>query len=102
MAVSTNPSLGGHVIQLVPPLSDMENYWGFQGYSPFQEVAQQQQLPANRTYTTNQVPQQTQGSGSRSYDADTSARDTQYVRNTQGRYIPPQQRHPNDHGPSSV
>ena len=36
MAVSTNPSLGGHVIQLVPPLSDTENYWGFQGYSPFQ------------------------------------------------------------------
>ena len=35
MAVSTNPSLSGHVIQLVPPLSDMENYWGFQGYSPF-------------------------------------------------------------------
>ena len=36
MAVSTNPSLGGHVIQLVPPLSDTENYWKFQGYSPFQ------------------------------------------------------------------
>ena len=36
MADSTNPNLGGCVIQLVPPLSDMENYWGFQGYSPFQ------------------------------------------------------------------
>ena len=35
MADSTNPSLGGCVIQLVPPLSDTENYWGFQGYSPF-------------------------------------------------------------------
>ena len=35
MAVSTNPNLGGCVIQLVPALSDMENYWGFQGYSPF-------------------------------------------------------------------
>ena len=35
MAVSTNPSLGGCVIQLVLPLSDMENYWEFQGYTPF-------------------------------------------------------------------
>ena len=39
MADSTNPILGGHVIQLVPPLSDTENYWGFQGYSPFQRLA---------------------------------------------------------------
>ena len=36
MAVSTNPNLGGHVIQLTWHLSDVENYWGFQGYSPFQ------------------------------------------------------------------
>ena len=36
MAVSTNPNLGGCVMQLVPALSDTENYWGFQGYSPFQ------------------------------------------------------------------
>ena len=62
-----------------------------------EEAAQQQQTPANRMYTTNQVPQQTWESGSRSYDADTSARDTQCICNTQGRYIPPQQRYPNDH-----
>ena len=68
---------------------------------PEEEATQQQQLPANRMYTTNQVPQQTQESGSRSYDADTSARDTQCIHNTQGRYIPPQQRHPNDHRSSS-
>ena len=68
---------------------------------PEEEAAQQQQLPANRMYTTNQVPQQIWESGSRSYDADTSARDTQCICNTQGRYIPPQQRHPNDHGPRS-
>ena len=30
-------TLSGRVIQLVPPLSDTENYWGFQGYSPFHE-----------------------------------------------------------------
>ena len=35
MAVSTNPNLGGCVIQLASHLSDVENYWGFQGYSPF-------------------------------------------------------------------
>ena len=44
MAVSTNTSLGGHVIQLVLPLSDMENYWGFQGYSPFHSSLPQVQL----------------------------------------------------------
>ena len=36
MAVSTNPNLGGRVIQLASHLSDVKNYWGFQGYSPFQ------------------------------------------------------------------
>ena len=66
-----------------------------------EEAAQQQQLQANRMYTTNQVPQQTQEPSSRSYDADTSTRDNQCIHNTQGRYIPPLQRHPNDHGPSS-
>ena len=71
------------------------------GAQPEEEMAQQQQLPANRMYTTNQVPQQTWESGSRSYDADTSARDTHCICNMQGRYIPPQQRHPNDQGPSS-
>ena len=35
MAVSTDPSLGGYVIQLASHFSDTENYWGFQGYSPF-------------------------------------------------------------------
>ena len=35
MAVSTNHNLGGCVIQLTSHLSDVENYWGFQGYSPF-------------------------------------------------------------------
>ena len=38
MAVSTNHNLGGHVIQLTSHLSDVENYWGFQGYSPFQWI----------------------------------------------------------------
>ena len=38
MAVSTNHNLGGHVIQLTSHLSDVENYWGFQGYSPFHHV----------------------------------------------------------------
>ena len=71
------------------------------GAQPEEEVAQLQQLPANRTYTTNQVPQQTWESGARSYDADNSARDIQCVCNTQGRCIPSQQRHSNDHGPSS-
>ena len=36
MAVSTNHNLGGHVIWLTSLLSDVENYGGFQGYSPFQ------------------------------------------------------------------
>ena len=36
MAVSTNPNSGGCVIQLTSHLSDVENYWGCQGYSPFQ------------------------------------------------------------------
>ena len=35
MAVSTHHNLGGHVIQLTSHLSDVESYWGFQGYSPF-------------------------------------------------------------------
>ena len=37
MAVSTNHSLGGHVIQLRLYLIDigMKNYRAFQGYSPF-------------------------------------------------------------------
>ena len=37
MAVSTNHDLGGHVIQLTSHLSDVKNYRGFQGYSPFHE-----------------------------------------------------------------
>ena len=44
MADPTNPNLGGYVIQLVPPLSDMENYWRFQGYSPFQYLVQADEL----------------------------------------------------------
>ena len=35
MAVSTNHNWGGHVIWLTSHLSDVENYRGFQGYSPF-------------------------------------------------------------------
>ena len=35
MAVSTNHNLGGCVIQLISLLSDVKNYRGFQGYSPF-------------------------------------------------------------------
>ena len=35
MAVSTNPNLGGHVIQLASHLSDVENYWGFRVIAPF-------------------------------------------------------------------
>ena len=40
MAVSTNHNLGGHVIQLTSHLSDVKNYRGFQGYSPFQNETQ--------------------------------------------------------------
>ena len=36
MAVSTNPNFRWVCHLLVPHLSDTENYWGFQGYSPFQ------------------------------------------------------------------
>ena len=35
MADSTNPSLGGHVIQWYYLWGYSKNYWGFQGYSPF-------------------------------------------------------------------
>ena len=35
MAVSTNPSLGGCVIQWYYLWGYSKNYWGFQGYSPF-------------------------------------------------------------------
>ena len=31
-------------MQLVPALSDMENYWGFQGYSPFHSSLPQVQI----------------------------------------------------------
>ena len=38
VAVSTNPSSSGHVIQCHYLWGYSENYWGFQGYSPFQCV----------------------------------------------------------------
>ena len=37
MAVSTNASFRWACHLLVPHLSDTENYWGLQGYSPFQD-----------------------------------------------------------------
>ena len=35
MADSTNPNLGGHVIQWYYLWGYSKNYWGFQGYNPF-------------------------------------------------------------------
>ena len=45
MADSTTPSLGGHVIQWYYLLSYTENYWGFQGYSPFHDLQLRLGLP---------------------------------------------------------
>ena len=59
MAVSTNHNLSGHVMQLLPALSDTENYWGFQGYSPFQWVSKPGWFSRLHTYllTHSKFPQ---------------------------------------------
>ena len=60
-----------------------------------QEEAPQPQLPMNRMYPLNKVPQyNSQENRHCSYDADMSVRDTQPLHNAQGRFIPPQQTHP--------
>ena len=53
-----------------------------------EEVQQQVPPPMNRMYPLNRVPMYPQEQGHQSYDADTSARQTQQPTNTQGRFVP--------------